>query len=252
METVALFAAVGFVAQLVDGAIGMAYGLTASSLLLAFGLSPAVASASVHAAEVFTTAASGVSHWRLGNFDRALFTRLLVPGMVGGAIGAWLLTSIPVGVVRPIVSTYLLVMGLFILAKAMRPVARPAPNLNRVPALAGIGALLDAIGGGGWGPMVTSTLVGWGVPPRVAIGTSNAAEFFVTLVVAGTLLPVVEGNTFNIIIGLVVGGVIAAPLAAYSARLIKPRLLMAMVGFVITALSVNELSNVIWGHTIWS
>ncbi|MBM3514457.1 MAG: sulfite exporter TauE/SafE family protein [Alphaproteobacteria bacterium] len=247
METVAFFAAVGFVAQLVDGAIGMAYGLTASSLLLTFGLSPAVTSASVHSAEVFTTAASGLSHWRLGNFDRALFIRLMIPGMIGGAIGAWLLTSIPVGVVRPIVSAYLLIMGLFILAKALKPAQRGEPNLRRVPFVAGLGAVLDAIGGGGWGPMVTSTLIGWGVPPRVAIGTSNAAEFFVTVVIAGSLLPVVEGDIFNVIVGLVLGGVVAAPLAAYSARLIEPRVLMAMVGVVITALSVNDL-----GHALWS
>ncbi|MDX2145519.1 MAG: sulfite exporter TauE/SafE family protein, partial [Rhodospirillaceae bacterium] len=176
MDQIAQFAVVGFLAQFVDGAIGMAYGLTASSILLSLGTHPVVVSASVHAAEVFTTGASAASHWRLGNIDRAIFKRLLIPGLVGGALGAVALTAIPGTLVRPLVSSYLLIMGLVILGKTLRPRVSPRPPDRRLGPLALVGGTLDAIGGGGWGPIVTSSMIGWGVPPRVAIGTSNSVE----------------------------------------------------------------------------
>ena len=246
METIALFTLIGFAAQMVDGAIGMAYGLTASSLLLACGLAPATVSARVHTAEVFTTGISGFSHWRLGNFDRSVFVRLLAPGMAGGAAGALVLASSPAGIVRPLVSLYLLVMGVVILVKALRP-PRPVPkSLRGIPPLAFAGAVLDAIGGGGWGPLVTSTMVGWGVAPRVAIGTSNAAEFFITIVIAGVLLPTVDNGPWQVILGLVIGGAVAAPFAAYGARVMPARLLMALVGVVVVSLSLNDLGRVLW------
>lgn len=243
MDNIIQFAAIGFAAQLADGAIGMAYGLTASSILLSFGIHPIVTSASVHAAEVFTTAVSGFSHWRLGNVDRAIFKRLLIPGMIGGGLGAYVLSNIPGGVVKPVISAYLLVMALVILVKALRPrVTAPSSSHWQGP-MAFVGAMLDAIGGGGWGPVVTSSMIGWGIAPRMAIGTSNAVEFFVTMIVTGTLLPNVEGEMWNIVLGLILGGVFAAPLAALLTKRLPVRLLMGMVGAIIMLISLNDLTR---------
>ncbi len=243
MENILQFAGIGFIAQLVDGAIGMAYGVTSSSILLALGVNPIVASASVHTAEVFTTGASALSHWRLGNIDRSIFRRLLVPGMLGGGTGAYILSEIPNGFLRPVVSAYLLVMALIILCKAIRPLVTQAIPTRGLPPLAFIGATLDAIGGGGWGPIVTSSMIGWGVPLRVAIGTSNAVEFFVTIVIAGALFPSVTGEMWNIVLGLILGGVVAAPLAAVLTKRLPVRLLMGMVGTTIFMISLNDLSR---------
>src|SRR5688500_11889183 len=167
---VVVFTAIGFLAQLVDGALGMAYGVTASSVLLQLGTPPAVASASVHAAETFTTGASGFAHWRIGNVDRQLVVRLAVPGIIGGVIGAYLLTSFPGELIRPLVSAYLLVMGLVILARARRVALEPL-DLKTYPVrvLGFLGGFLDAVGGGGWGPIVASRLIGSGGTPRLVI-----------------------------------------------------------------------------------
>lgn len=236
-----LFVAVGLAAQLVDGAIGMAYGVTSTSVLLSLGVPPATASAAVHAAETFTTGASGLAHWRLGNIDRGLIWRLAVPGMVGGAIGAYVLVSVPGEMVRPYVSAYLLLLGLFILWKVVstRPVAAPPPG--RVAPLGFVGGLLDAIGGGGWGPMVTSTLLGQGTTPRYAIGSVNLAEFFVTVTISATFLFTIGLALWPIIAGLVVGGVLAAPFAAYVTKHLPDRVLMALVGCVVVLLSMRTL-----------
>ncbi len=236
-----LYIAVGFVAQLVDGAIGMAYGVTASSVLLGAGVPPATASACVHAAEMFTTAASGLAHWRLGNIDRRLVMRLMIPGMIGGAIGAYALTQIPGEKIRPWVAAYLLVLGLVILWKALRkPPARTDAPRGLVP-LGCFGGMLDAIGGGGWGPIVTSTLVGNGVTPRYAIGTVSCVEFFVTATITATFVATIGVALWPIIAGLVIGGVLAAPLAALAARHLPDRALMVIVGCVIVALSCRSL-----------
>jgi uncharacterized membrane protein YfcA len=243
MEDVIQFIAVGFIAQLVDGAIGMAYGLSASSILLSLGVHPVAASASVHAAEVFTTGASGFSHWKLGNVDRAIFVRLLLPGLIGGGLGALALTAIPGNAVRPIVSAYLLIMGLVILVKTLRPAVGGSAPVRRLGPLAFFGAGLDAVGGGGWGPIVTSSMVGWGVPPRAAIGTSNAVEFFVTFVIAGILLPHVTANIVNIIVGLILGGIVAAPFAALLTKRLPVRALMGLVGAAIMLISLNDLNR---------
>ena len=219
----------------------MAYGVVATAALLSVGVTPVVASGAVHVAKVFTGAASGASHWRMGNVDRAVFRALMIPGLLGGAAGAWVLASVPAMIVRPFVSAYLLVMALLILLKA----ARPKPSIQGAPRafslLAFTGAALDAFGGGGWGPIVTSTMIGWGVPPRMAIGTSNAVEFFVALVIAAILFPANMGDVWRIVLGLVVGGVIAAPIAALITTRIPVRGLMAIVGCVIMILSLRAL-----------
>jgi uncharacterized protein len=241
INDVLLFVAVGFAAQMIDGAIGMAYGITATTMLMSFGVPPAAASASIHAAEVFTTAASGTAHWRMGNVDRKLVVRLAVPGVVGGAIGAYLLTAIPGDRIRPFVSAYLLVMGCVILWRALRA----APPVNAAPThvapLGFVGGLLDAIGGGGWGAMVTSTLIGRGVPPRLAIGSANLAEFFVTVVVTATFVATIGVTQWPVILGLVIGGVAAAPFAAYTTKYLPDKPVMILVGVVVIILSLRVI-----------
>ena len=239
------YVAVGFAAQLVDGAIGMAYGVTASAVLLGAGVPPATASACVHAAETFTTAASGLAHWRLGNIDRRLVIRLMIPGMIGGAIGAYVLTQIPGEKIRPWVAAYLLVLGLVILWKALRkPSVRSEPPRGLEP-LGFFGGLLDAIGGGGWGAVVTSTLVGNGVAPRYAIGSVSFVEFFVTATITATFVATIGITLWPIIAGLVIGGVLAAPFAALAARHLPDRALMVLVGGVVVALSGHALLKMV-------
>ncbi|HET6520599.1 MAG TPA: sulfite exporter TauE/SafE family protein [Geminicoccaceae bacterium] len=236
-----LFVAVGFAAQIVDGAIGMAYGLTATTVLLSIGVLPAAASASVHAAEVFTTGASGLSHWHFRNVDFALLRRLVLPGMAGGVCGVYVLTSVPGETIRPVVSAYLLAMGGVILWKALRQVPASGDPPRRVAALGLAGGFLDAVGGGGWGPLVTSTLVGQGTAPRYAIGSTNLAEFFVALTVSATFVATIGLELWPIIAGLVVGGVLAAPFAAYATQRLPDRPLMILVAVVIILLSLRGL-----------
>jgi uncharacterized membrane protein YfcA len=170
------FVLVGFFAQLVDGALGMAYGVISNSLLLAAGLPPAVASASVHAAEIVTTGVSGLSHRAFGNVDRRLLKRLAIPGVIGAALGAYALASAPGGAIKPFIALYLLEMGLLILWKTVRGVGT-SRAVRHVSILGLAGGFCDAIGGGGWGPVVTSTLVARGHDPRISIGSVNLAEW---------------------------------------------------------------------------
>jgi len=242
LEDLLVFAAVGFAAQMVDGAIGMAYGLSATSVLLTLGVAPATASASVHAAEVFTTGASGLAHWRLGNVRRALVLRLAVPGVLGGVTGAYVLVGAPVAAVRVFVGLYLLALGGVVLLKALRPLP-PAVALptGQVGVLGFCGGLLDAIGGGGWGAIVTSTLIGRGNVPREAIGSASLAEFFVTSAVSAAFVATVGITLWPIIAGLVLGGVLAAPFAAVAAKRVPDRLLMVLVGVVVSLLALRGL-----------
>lgn len=238
-----LFLAVGFAAQMIDGALGMAYGVSATTVLLSLGTPPAVASASVHVAEVFTTGASGFAHWRLGNVDKRLLWRLALPGMVGGGLGAYALTSFPGEKLAPFVSAYLFIMGCVILYKAWRLQKGPARELpmNRVPILGFVGAFLDAAGGGGWGPIVASSLLGSGGKPRLVIGSVNLAEFFVTAVISATFVLSIGLELWLVIAGLIVGGVIAAPIAARLAKSVPDKPLMLIVGVVVMILSLRGL-----------
>jgi uncharacterized membrane protein YfcA len=240
-EDFILFIAVGFAAQLVDGALGMAYGLSATSVLLGLGIPPAMASASVHAAEVFTTAASGASHWRFGNVDFRLLRRLALPGMLGGALGAYLLAGAPGELIRPLVNLYLLAMGTLILFRALRLRRPPLDPTRRLGLLGFGGGFLDAIGGGGWGAIVTATLIGRGVIARKAIGTTNLCEFFVTATISATFVATIGLELWPVIAGLVLGGVLAAPFAAYVVRRMPDRPLMILVAMLIILLSLRGL-----------
>jgi uncharacterized membrane protein YfcA len=234
------YAVVGFAAQLIDGALGMAYGVTSTSLLLSAGITPSVASASVHVAEVFTAGASGIAHWRFGNVRKELFLKLALPGVAGAALGAYALTSFDGTVIRPYVVGYLLVMGLMILFKAVGKKVC-ARELKSIRLLALFGGFVDASGGGGWGPVVTSTLISRGYQTRLTIGTANAVEFLVAMTAAGILSLFVGFTGWQVVIGLILGGVLAAPLGAYVCHKINPRACMVLVGILIIILSVRTL-----------
>lgn len=234
------FVAIGLAAQLVDGALGMAYGITSSSLLLAFGLPPALASASVHAAEVATTGVSGLSHRYFGNVDKALMWKLALPGAVGGVAGALLLSLISWSWLRPLVAVYLMVLGGLLLRRAWRGVRSPPRTQGMAPLGLGAG-FLDAVGGGGWGALTTTSLLARHVEPRFAIGTANAAEFFVSLAISLVFLATLGISHTHVVLGLLLGGVIAAPFAAWLAKRIPARPMMAAVGGLVVLLSLYNL-----------
>lgn len=237
-----LFALVGFIAQLIDGALGMAYGVSSNSLLLSLGVPPAAASASVHTAEVVVTGISGASHWKLGNLDRELVKRLLVPGVLGGVLGAYALTSVNGEKIKPFIAAYLLLMGLRIVLKARNHRGQHRRAYRHTSLLGFFGGFLDAMGGGGWGPIVTTTLVARGNHPRYAIGSVNFSEFFVTLAQTATFIVSLSyAEHWRVIAGLTLGGMIAAPLAARMTRKLPAKPLMILVGSLIVALSLRTL-----------
>jgi uncharacterized membrane protein YfcA len=243
--TILMYTLVGFIAQIIDGALGMAYGVSSNTFLLSLGLPPAAASASVHMAEVVTTGISGASHWKLGNVDWKLVRRLLIPGVLGGVAGAYLLTSVDGNIIKPYIAVYLLLMGGVIIYKAVTTVPRKKPDEYHGPrtSLLGLfGGLCDAIGGGGWGPVVTSTLVARGKYPRTTIGSVNFSEFFVTLAESITFVLTLSFSEYwQIIIGLLIGGAIAAPFAARMTKILPLKTLMIMVGVLIILLSIRTL-----------
>jgi uncharacterized membrane protein YfcA len=242
METsILLYVLVGFIAQMIDGALGMAYGVSSNTFLLSIGVPPAAASASVHMAEVVTTGVSGFSHWKLGNIDWDLVKKLAPPGVLGGVAGAYVLTSIDGNTLKPYISAYLLIMGIIILVKAFNGKHEPKETKN-ISILGVIGGFFDAIGGGGWGPIVTTTLVARGKNPRYAIGSVNFSEFFVTFAESVTFVLTLSFlGYWQIILGLLLGGVLAAPIAAVVARKLPVRALMVMVAMLIIALSIRAI-----------
>lgn len=236
-----IFLAIGFFAQIIDGALGMAYGVSANTFMLTFGISPAIASASVHAAECVTTALSGLSHLGFGNVDRTLFKKLLIPGVLGAVLGSYLLVNIDGEKIKGFVSAYLLLMGVYIVFKAFKQVV-PRTITSHIPPLGLVGGFMDAIGGGGWGPIVVTTLVARGGNPRLTIGSVNLAEFFVAISASVTFILTLSIREYwPAIVGLALGGSIAAPLAAYVCRKITTRKLMIMVGVLISLLSLRTI-----------
>lgn len=234
------FLLVGFLAQSIDGALGMAYGISCNSILLGIGIPPASASAWVHFAQVFTSLASGISHWKMGNVDWNLAKKLMIPGVLGSVLGAFVLSNVKGELVKPAIAVYLFIMGFVILKKVFRKRKfRFDSNSRSLPLLASSGGFADAIGGGGWGPIVNSTLLSKGKIPRYAIGTGNFVEFFVSLASASTFLFFVKELSLAPVLGLILGGIVAAPFAAYICKLIKPRYLMIGVGVLIILLSIR-------------
>jgi hypothetical protein len=243
---IAFFAVIGFIAQMVDGALGMAYGVIASSSLLAFGVPPAFASASVHAAEIATTGVSGSSHLWHKNVDREMFLKLVFTGVAGGMVGAYVLTGLPEEIIKPFVAVYLAGMAALIFARLngwyLHRFLHPPTQV-----VGAGGGFLDAIGGGGWGPLVASTLIATGEPPRKSIGSVNLAEFFVTVAVSITFFTQIDLDRYGrIVLGLVLGGALAAPFAGYIIRILPMRKAMVLVGLVIGALSVMNIVSLFY------
>lgn len=243
-SAIAPYIAIGFAAQLIDGALGMAFGVICSTLLVSvMGVPPARASAGVHLVEMFTTGASGISHALHKNVDWKLFARLAVPGVIGGCVGAYVLSNIDASITRPIVMLYLTCIGFYLLYKAVTYPTEPKVKQARVVAPLGlIGGFMDASGGGGWGPIVTSNLLIQGTDPRKTVGTVNTAEFFLTTSISVTFILTIGLEAFTIVTGgLLIGGLVAAPFGAMIAKRIKVRSLMLMVGIVLTATSLFSL-----------
>lgn len=255
MEDLLLFAVVGFLAQIVDGSLGMAYGVISSTVLLSMGVPPATASASVHAAEVFTTAASAGSHAANKNVNWKLFVPLALGGVVGGVLGAFVLTSIDGSVIKPFITAYLALMGAVIIWRAWRGGTARKFAWKLSPPLGFVGGFFDAIGGGGWGPAVTTTLVGSGNDARSSIGTANAAEFFVTSAISATFLAALLSGHWEsaeglvehawAVGGLILGGLLAAPLAGYVVRIVPLRPLTFAVGGLVLLVAGYQTANLL-------
>jgi hypothetical protein len=239
----ALLFAIGFCAQLIDGALGMAFGVISTSAMLTMGLPPAQASAIAHTAEIFTTAASASSHLYHRNVDWRLVIRLGVAGVAGAVLGAWVLSNVDGQMIRPFVAAYLLAIGVLILLKAARPAPRRDVEFRLAPPLGLAGGFLDASGGGGWGPVVTSTLIGSGQAPRMVIGSVNTTEFFVTTAAATTFFIELGASPLYELAALVLGGVIAAPFGGWVVKHIRPRVLMTAVGILVVVLAVWQLAR---------
>jgi uncharacterized membrane protein YfcA len=236
---------VGFFAQLVDGTLGMAYGVSCSTLLLNFGVAPKVATAAVHTAEVFTTGVSGLSHLKFGNIDKKLFLRIVITGVAGAMIGAYLISAVFDGkLIKPYIATYLLVLGIVILVKGILNQPKPESKIKYAEVLALFGGFFDAIGGGGWGPIVTSNLINQGKNPRETIGTVNTAEFFVAFFGTGVFLFFVGIDSWKTVLGLIIGGVIAAPIGAYFASRVNKKTIMILIGAVIILTSSYTLYKI--------
>jgi uncharacterized protein len=235
------FVLIGFAAQLVDGALGMAYGQISSTLLISLGVPPAAASAGVHTAETFTTAVSGISHVAHRNVDWRLFFRIAIPGVIGGILGAYVLTQIDASMAKPIVLAYLTSLGLYLFYRGvMHRHTERTPKI--VSPLGIIGGFLDAAGGGGWGGIVTSNLLVQGSNPRKTIGTVNTAEFFLTVTISATFLATLGWKAFTTAtLGLLIGGVFAAPFGAWIAKRVNADRLLTFVGALLTLTSLYGL-----------
>jgi hypothetical protein len=243
-----LFVALGFLAQLVDGALGMAYGLIATTVLLAIGTPPAMASASVHTAEIVTTGLAGASHVWHKNVDWHLFKRLAPAGVAGGVLGAYILVGLPEHLVKFLITLYLIAITVVItrrlLAGKKAEKGTKAQRERKLPTVpvGAAGGFLDAVGGGGWGALVTSTLVARGDHPRRSIASATLSEFFLTLSISVTFVLALNVLEYwKVVVGLIVGGAIAAPLAGVLSKALAPRTLMIMVAAVITILSAHNL-----------
>jgi uncharacterized protein len=241
-EDFELFVLAGFIAQMIDGALGMAYGVSASTFLLSFGVPPAAASASIHTSEIFTSGVSGLMHLKFQNVNKKLFRTLLLPGIIGAVLGALTLSFLEEynSILKPLIAVYTLYLGIRIIRKAMG-VKKKKIKTRHIPKLATFGGFMDSIGGGGWGPIVSSTLIAGGRHPRYTIGSVNLTEFFVALASALTFFTIIGISHWNIIMGLILGGVIAAPIAAIASRKLPVKTMMLAVGILVILVSIRIL-----------
>lgn len=238
----------GFVAQMIDGALGMAYGVTASTFLLTVGVPPSAVSASVHTSEIFTSGVSGYMHLKFGNVNSKLFKKILFPGVLGAIVGAYALSSLEkyIYIIKPLVAIYTLILGILIIQKALKKRVEKRP-IKKIGWLAMAGGTLDSIGGGGWGPIVTSTLIARGRHPKYTIGSVNLAEFFVSLASSVTFISIIGFSHWQVVLGLILGGMVSAPIAATLSRRLPIKTMMIMVGTIVIIVSVRIIYMVLSG-----
>lgn len=238
----------GFVAQMIDGALGMAYGVTASTFLLTVGVPPSAVSASVHTSEIFTSGVSGYMHLKFGNVNSKLFKKILFPGVLGAIVGAYALSSLEkyIYIIKPLVAIYTLVLGILIIQKALKKRVEKRP-IKKIGWLAMAGGTLDSIGGGGWGPIVTSTLIARGRHPKYTIGSVNLAEFFVSLASSVTFISIIGFSHWQVVLGLILGGMVSAPIAATLSRRLPIKTMMIMVGTIVIIVSLRIIYMVLSG-----
>lgn len=244
----AYFVLAGFIAQMIDGALGMAYGVSASTFLLSYGITPAISSMAVHASEIFTSGVSGIMHLRFGNVNNRLFKSILIPGVLGAIVGAYILSEFESynHIIRPIVSAYTLFLGGLIIYKVIRK-KQTRKKVTKAGWLGLLGGFLDSIGGGGWGPVVSSTLIARGKHPRMIVGSVNLAEFFVSLASSFTFFTVLgAANVWQPIVGLILGGACAAPIAAYLTSRLNIKAMMLFVGIVVVIVSLRNFLTLIF------
>lgn len=233
-----IFTGIGALAQLVDGALGMAYGVTSAGMLLGIGMPPALASASVHYAETFTCGASGISHWWAGNVQRRLFLALVIPGVIGAIIGATALAHMPPIWIRYFLTPYLLGMGLFLVFRTTRRKERRADVPRGTGVLGFVAGLLDAAGGGGWSALTVTTMVARGQEPRLVIGSVHLAKCIVSLAASITFLLSLGESKLHVVLGLILGGVVAAPFGAWLVRRLPSRVCTLLAGLTVLALGI--------------
>jgi uncharacterized protein len=240
----------GFGAQLIDGSLGMGYGIILSIMLTTLGLSPVSVSASVHMAKFFATGVSGYSHLKFGNVDKGVAARLALGGVLGAILGTIILTSVPGKIIQPIVAVYLTAMGCIIVFKALNK-KRKEEESHRIVPLGMLGGFFDAIGGGGWGAIVTSRLLIKGKNPRMAIGSVSLSEFFVSVTIVGLLVSEIPQmlTQVQMIVGLILGSALAAPLAAFVCGRVRTRPLMIAVGSLIIVLSGSTVLSALLALT---
>jgi siroheme synthase-like protein len=232
----------GFIAQMIDGALGMAYGLSATTFLINYGMPISVTSMCVHASEIFTSGVSGLMHLKFGNVHNRLFKAIVIPGVIGAILGAYVLTEFEKygSFIKPIVSVYTFFLGSLIIYKVIRK-SQNRRRVKRAGYLATLGGFLDSIGGGGWGPVVSSTLIAHGKNPRLVVGSVNLAEFFVSLASSLTFVTILGSTHWQTILGLVLGGVCAAPIAAHLSKKLNVRAMMLLVGIVVIIVSIRTI-----------
>ena len=232
----------GAIAALIDGSLGMAYGVTGTAFLLGYGISPIKAVAYIHIAEIFVSGSSGLNHWKIGNVDTKLFKKLLIPGIIGATLGALIITKIKIPYLSIVISIYLLLMGIFLIAKAYAKIKLQfKQKISVVVPLAVTGGFVDGAGGGGWGPVVTTSLLGGKMMPKKVIGTVNASEFFINLASATTFLFMVKVTDWEALAGLIIGGFLITPYAAKATSRMSIKMILTIVGCLITVLSIRKI-----------
>jgi uncharacterized membrane protein YfcA len=232
----------GSVAALIDGSLGMAYGVTGVAFLLGYGISPVKAVAYIHIAEIFVSGSSGLNHWKIGNVDTKLFKKLLIPGIIGSILGALIITKVKIPYLSIVISIYLLFMGIFLIAKAYTKIKLQFKQKSTIVVpLAVTGGFVDGAAGGGWGPVVTTSLLGGKMLPKKVIGTVNASEFFINLASATTLLFLVKITDWEALAGLIIGGFLMAPYAAKATSKMSVKMILTVVGCLIIILSIRKI-----------